>query len=103
MEVYYKDLISEEGSLDNLVDNLTLVVQGADDFAAVVADSIPAEELHPRLERLKEGCLKLKQQIVAGSIATDKAMRRNPYSTAGFAFGAGLLLGFLVCRSRRRN
>ena len=33
MELYYKDLISEEASLERLVDDLMLVVQGADQFA----------------------------------------------------------------------
>lgn len=103
MEVYYKDLISKEGSLDALVDDLTMVVQGVDDFAAAAGRSIPADELHPRLERLKESCRKIRSQIVAGSVATDKAMRRNPYSTAGLAFGAGLLVGVLLCRSRKRD
>lgn len=103
MEVYYKDLISKEGSLDALVDDLAMVVQGVDDFAAVAGESIPSDELHPRLERLKESCRKIRQQIVAGSVATDQAMRRNPYSTAGLAFGAGLLLGVLLCRSRHKD
>ena len=103
MEVYYKDLISKEGSLDKLVDDLTLVVQGADEFAATAGKSIPTGELHPHLARLKEGCRRIRQQIVAGSVATDKAMRRNPYSAVGLAFGAGLLLGVLLCRSRHKD
>jgi len=31
MELYYKDLISEDASLEKLVDDLMLVVQGAND------------------------------------------------------------------------
>ena len=33
MELYYRDLISKDASLEKLVDNLMLVVQGAEEFA----------------------------------------------------------------------
>ena len=40
----------------------------------------------------------LQDKTVAGAKATDKAIRENPYIALGCAFGAGLLLGFLVTR-----
>ena len=103
MEVYYQNFISKEGSLEQLVDDLTLLVQGVDDLAAVAGSNLPPEELHPRLERLRETGRRVKEQIIAGSAATDRAMRQNPYSTAGFALAAGLLAGYLIARSRFRD
>lgn len=95
MEVYFKQLISEEDSLEKLVSDLERVVQGADDFAkAIGVDlSTPARnELAQRLRRLKESCQRLKFQIAAKARATDKAVRRHPYSFVG----AAVVLGFLV-------
>ena len=37
MEVYYKELISADASLDKLVDELTRVVQGADELAEALS------------------------------------------------------------------
>jgi ElaB/YqjD/DUF883 family membrane-anchored ribosome-binding protein len=101
MELYYKDLISEEASLEKLVDDLMFLVQGANEFAAEAGaklGSVPREELTNKLERLKSGCLRLKQQAIAGAVATDKMMRRYPYSSVGIGFGVGLLVGILIRR-----
>ena len=38
MEVYFKELISKDSSLDKLVDDLERVVQGADDLAKSIGD-----------------------------------------------------------------
>ncbi len=38
------------------------------------------------------------EKAAAGAKATDQAIRSNPYSALGIAFGAGLLLGFLMKR-----
>src|SRR5512133_175845 len=102
MELYYKDLISKEASLEKLVDNLMLVVQGADEFAEAAGATSGAErrrEIARRLESLKEGCRKIKEHTKATALAADKVVRQYPYSTAGFAFGLGLLLACLVTRS----
>ena len=40
MEVYFKQLISKDASLDKLVDDLERVVQGADDFAKSLGDKL---------------------------------------------------------------
>lgn len=37
-------------------------------------------------------------KAMEGAKVTDQAIRTNPYSALGIAFGAGLLLGFLMKR-----
>jgi ElaB/YqjD/DUF883 family membrane-anchored ribosome-binding protein len=104
MELYYKDLISEDASLEKLVDDLMLVVQGAHEFAEAAGANLTGinrEEIHTRLQRLKESCRKIKEQAVAGAAATDKILREHPYSSLGFTFVCGLLVGTLLCRKRR--
>ena len=104
MEVYYKDLISEEASLEKLVDDLLLVVQGADDFAHAVEAELDGEqrqEILSRLERLGRNCRRLQQSAIATTHAANRLLRRYPYSAAGFAFAAGLLAGALLGRRTR--
>jgi ElaB/YqjD/DUF883 family membrane-anchored ribosome-binding protein len=103
MELYYKDLISEESSLEKLVDNLMLVVQGASELAQAAGDQMAPEknhEIRTKLERLQETCLKLKQQAMASARATDKLLREYPYSSLTAAFGLGFLAAALICRRR---
>ena len=103
MELYYKDLISEEASLDKLVDDLARVVQGADEFVHAAAAHLPeqrAAELTTRLERLKQACQNLKQRTVAGARAADRVMRRYPYSSILLALTAGVIAGALLNRRR---
>ena len=94
MELYYKDLISKDSSLEKLVDDLMLIVQGAEEFAQVNGASMEPgqkEELHTRLQQLKIGLSRVRQHAIEGARAADKLMRRYPYSTAGIAFAIGLL------------
>jgi len=101
MELYYRDLISEDASLEKLVDDLMLVVQGAEEFAEAAGVGLPKEhqeELTSRLERLKEGCRHIQQQARATALAVDKVIRH--YSSAGIGFGAGLIAGILIKRLR---
>jgi ElaB/YqjD/DUF883 family membrane-anchored ribosome-binding protein len=102
MELYYRDLISEDASLEKLVDDLLMVVQGADEFAQAAGAALPEHksEITSRLERLKEGCAAVRQHALKSALATDKLLREYPYSFAGFAFAIGLLAGALICRSR---
>ena len=106
MEVYFKDLISAESSLEKLVDDIAMVVQGVDDFARAVGESLPDEDrnqiLH-RLNRLKASCAQLKQQIIGGARATDRILRAHPYSAMGTAFALGCLLGVFIPRHRAAN
>jgi ElaB/YqjD/DUF883 family membrane-anchored ribosome-binding protein len=104
MEVYFKDLISEDATLDKLVDDLTRLVQGVDDFARAVGVNLPEqsrEELVSRLGRLKEHCRRVKDQAVAGAQATDKLLREHPYWSLAIVFGLGLAVGAGLCRRRR--
>jgi ElaB/YqjD/DUF883 family membrane-anchored ribosome-binding protein len=94
MEVYYKQLISKEASLEKLVDELTRVVQGADELAEAAGAHLTQEaskEMRSCLEQLKESCNRIKEHALAGAVATDKAVRRYPYSSIGIAFGLGLV------------
>ena len=103
MELYYKDLISKDSSLDKLVDDLMLVVQGADELAQAAGTGLGESdkaEITSGLYRLKLGCQRLQARAISGAHAADKLMRRYPYSTAGFAFAVGLLAG--QCFHRKR-
>jgi MYXO-CTERM domain-containing protein len=102
MEVYYKDLISEEASLEKLVDDLTRLVQGAPaDAPGMGLGRVRQAEITSSLERLKERCRHFQEQACAGAVATDKLLRQNPYSSFGWAFGLGILGGVLLARRRR--
>ena len=99
MELYYKDLISEDASLEKLVDDLMLLVQGANEFAEAAGaglDPHPKEEVTSLLLQLKEKCRRLQQQALDSARATDKLLRRYPYSSFGVAFALGLLAGTLI-------
>jgi ElaB/YqjD/DUF883 family membrane-anchored ribosome-binding protein len=103
MELYYKDLISKESSLEKLVDDLMLVVQGADELAQAAGGKLPEgdkREITTRLEQLKASCQKLQKRAMSGALEADKLMRRYPYSTAGFAFAFGLLAARYIYRRR---
>lgn len=101
MEVYYRELISDEASLEGLVDDLMLVVQGAGELAEVAAVDLEQEqrqELTGRLQRLQKVARRIKQHALDGAQATDRVVRRHPYSALGFGFGAGVLLGVVLSR-----
>jgi ElaB/YqjD/DUF883 family membrane-anchored ribosome-binding protein len=103
MELYYKDLISEEASLEKLVDDLMRVVQGACDFAEAAGANLEADrhkEITTHLARLKESCRHIKAHAKATALAADQVLRRYPYSSAGFAFAAGLVAGAMFIRRR---
>ncbi|PWU08422.1 MAG: hypothetical protein C5B50_29520 [Verrucomicrobia bacterium] len=103
MELYYKDLISEEASLEKLVDDLALMVQGADEFVQAAAGKLPEEQkaqLRTRLQRLKQHCREIRDKAVSGARAADHALRLHPWIAVGVAFGAGLLAGSLIRRKR---
>lgn len=97
MEVYFKQLISEEASLEKLVSDLERVVQGADDFAKAIGVDLTAQtrgELAERLRRLKESCQRINSQIAVKARATDKIVRQHPYAFLGAAVLLGLVVGF---------
>jgi ElaB/YqjD/DUF883 family membrane-anchored ribosome-binding protein len=101
MELYYKDLISEEASLEKLVDELMLIVQGADEFVRANGATFQGpqkEEITTLLQRLKDRCQRVQRQAVASALAIDKVLHQYPYSALGFAFAFGLLAGKLFNR-----
>jgi len=103
MELYYKDLISEEASLEKLVDDLMRVVQGVEELAQAAGANpaeLGAEELTSRLSRLKESCSRLKDRTVATARSADKMVRDHPYASLGWAFAFGLLAGAVLSRRR---
>jgi len=103
MELYYKDLISEDASLEKLVDNLMLVVQGAEEFVQAAGANLPVaskQEITTRLAKLKQSCRSIKQRTVATAQAADKTLREYPYSSIGFSFAFGLFLGVVLMKRR---
>ena len=103
MELYFKDLISEDATLEKLVDDLSLVVQGADDFASALEGQLPEEsrlEVTSRLNRLKARCERLRHQAIAGAQATDKLLRKHPYLSLTLLFATGLFVGINMRRRR---
>jgi Uncharacterized conserved protein len=103
MEVYFKDLISKDASLEKLVDDLSRVVQGADDYARAVGANVSEEtrnEVVGRLNRLKQNCAALKSHAVTGARATDRLVRANPYKSLALVFAAGFLAGAFFLRRK---
>ncbi|MDB6026104.1 MAG: hypothetical protein JWM68_2327 [Verrucomicrobiales bacterium] len=39
-----------------------------------------------------------KEKVISGAEATDEAIRENPYTAIGIAFGVGLLIGIVARR-----
>jgi ElaB/YqjD/DUF883 family membrane-anchored ribosome-binding protein len=105
MELYFKDLISEEGSVEKLVDDLALLVRGADDFVQTVGSQLSEEsrrEVAGRLASMKATCARLRNQAIAGAQATDKWLRKYPYSSFGLVFLAGVVMGAALVGRRQR-
>ena len=103
MELYYKDLISEDASLEKLVDDLMRVVQGVEELAQAAGanpEDFRPEEITSRLTRLKENCRRVKDRTVATAQSADKMVRDHPYAALGWAVALGLLAGALLGRRR---
>ena len=103
MEVYFRELISEEASLEKLVSDLERVVQGADDLAKAIGVDLvanPRSEIAQRLRRLKESCQQLRSQITAKARATDKLVRQHPYSFMAAAVLLGMAVGYGIGQSK---
>ena len=105
MEVYFKELISEEASLEKLVDDLERLVQGADDFARAIGVDLAARsgtEVTGRLRRLKESCQRINREVASKARATDRLVRKNPYAFLGAAILAGMAVGAALGLRRGR-
>ena len=53
------------------------------------------------IAKAKEVCQRLQDQTAAAAKATDQTIREHPYQAMAIGLGLGLLVGFLVVRSRR--
>src|SRR5947208_3406746 len=103
MEIYFKDFISNENSLERLVDDLAVVVWGADDFARAVGANVSErsrEEITSGLNRLKECCDRIKIKTMAGARATDRVVRENPYAFLATAVLLGAFIGMKFGRPK---
>ena len=103
MEVFFKNLSSDEVSTEKLVEDLTNLVQDAEKLVNATGAAIPEasrEELRTALERLKARSEQIKQRAVAGARATDRLIRNNPYRSLAVIFGIGMIAGMIVNRRR---
>ena len=99
MEVYFKELISKDASLDKLVEGLERVVQGADDLAKSLGPKLAERpEIAQRLNQLKERCRRINAEIIEGAQATDRFVRKYPYAFIGGAVLLGIFVGSRVSR-----
>jgi len=104
MEVYFKELISKENSLEKLVDDLERIVQGADGLAKSIGVNAAESPQHPvaqRLLTLKERCEGMKQRILHRAQETNQLVRKNPYSFLIVAGLLGMVVGVRLATRRR--
>jgi ElaB/YqjD/DUF883 family membrane-anchored ribosome-binding protein len=59
-----------------------------------------AEKARQGALRMGEAWKSTRANLQEKSVATDRAIRDNPYASIGVAFGLGLLIGVLVNRGR---
>jgi ElaB/YqjD/DUF883 family membrane-anchored ribosome-binding protein len=101
MEVYFKNLSSDEVTTEKLVEDLRILVQDAEQLVKATGSNIAEasrEELLTALQRLKLRAEQMRHQAVAGARATDRLIRRNPYRSLGLVFAAGLAMGMIINR-----
>lgn len=91
MESRTKDLTNEAKNLGR--DAKDIVTETAEDWSNRTKAAGAAA-----METARAAYIAAQSKAVAGAKATDQAIRSNPYSALGIAFGAGLLLGFLIKR-----
>lgn len=70
-----------------------MATDGADDLASRAKNARTAA-----IESAKAAYQLAQTKARAGAKATDEAIRGHPYTSLGIAFGAGLLIGFLIKR-----
>jgi ElaB/YqjD/DUF883 family membrane-anchored ribosome-binding protein len=103
MEVYFKNLSSEEVSTEKLVEDLLMLVQDAEELVKATGANIAEaskQELMTALERVKSRAEQMKDRAVAGARATDRVIRDNPYRSLAVIFGVGMIAGMIVNRRR---
>src|SRR5258706_9952869 len=92
MEVYFKNLSSDEVSTEKLVEDLMMLVQDAEQLVKATGANIgeaSRTELVSALERVRTRAETIKHRAVAGAQATDRLIRDNPYRSLGVVFAVG--------------
>lgn len=101
MEVYFKNLTSEEISTEKLVEDLTTLVEDAEQLVRATSATLgeaSRQELMTALQRLKARAQQVRHRAVASARATDRLIRDNPYKSLAVVFGLGMLAGIIVNR-----
>jgi len=101
MEVYFKNLTSDESPTEKLVEDLMMLVHDAEDLVKATVTHLPEnskEEIKTTLERIKARAEKLKGHTLASVRATDQMIRQHPHVSVGAAFSLGLLIALLIRR-----
>ena len=103
MEVYFKNLTSEEISTEKLVEDLTTLVEDAEQLVRATSANIgeaSRQELMTALQRLKARAHQVRARALASARATDRLIRDNPYRSLSIVFGLGMVAGMIVNRRR---
>lgn len=101
MEVFFKNLTSDESPTERLVEDIMMLVAETEDLVNRTGANLGEEtqvEIKTALERVKLRCQQLKNQALAGARHTDQFIRQHPYPAMFMCFGAGVLLGLLLNR-----
>ena len=101
MEVYFENLTGENASLNQLVEDVSVLLQEAETLVQTSGANLSKEskaELEGVLARMKARGGRLKQQALSGARATDRVIRQYPYQSLGLVFGLGILLGVILRR-----
>ena len=92
---------------EQLIEHISRLMAEAE---AMIAGPVPEHspsrlaEIKDRLEsarlRLNQVYANARQNVVAGARYTDETIRAYPYQSLGIVLGVGVLIGFLLGRSR---
>lgn len=112
METNFENIENAQTRLarERVVADLKSLIRDSEGLLKATASDVSekAQEARARLsaalERGKETCERLQDQTAARAKAAvkkaDTVVRDRPYESIGVAFGAGLLIGFLVSRKQ---
>ena len=101
MEIYFKNMTTEDLPTERLVEDLMKLVYDAEDLVKAAGGQLVEqrkEQLTTTLDRLKASCANIQASASASARATERLIRRHPYPSVGVALGLGLLLGVLLKR-----
>jgi ElaB/YqjD/DUF883 family membrane-anchored ribosome-binding protein len=94
-----------DNGLEKTADTLT---DNARDLIAATANAADEKIVRARnrlssvIESAQNTYATVQKKTVETAQATDKAIRANPYTAIGIAFGVGALVGFLISSRRDR-